>query len=178
VERHGDTGTGIERGGARAHCALGAIADGTRMAGRARAAGPRGPHGPPGIGQRRRPAPERGDGPYLAQALPPGGIDGVQDAPRSGRPATYTPEQVGEVIAAARTKPQDRGLPCGAWTLDRREAYLNDARKLPIKRSRSDELLIAEGVRWRTQATWVGERAALAAAADQPAAPLPNQDRA
>ena len=29
------------------------------------------------------------------------GLDGLQDQPRSGRPATYTAEQVGEVIAAA-----------------------------------------------------------------------------
>src|SRR5918912_42541 len=33
------------------------------------------------------------------------GLDGLQDAPRSGRPATYTPTAVGEVLAAALTNP-------------------------------------------------------------------------
>jgi transposase len=53
------------------------------------------------------------------------GLDGLRDRPRSGRPATYTPEQVGEVIAASLTKPDALGLPFGSWTLDRLQAYLN-----------------------------------------------------
>lgn len=101
------------------------------------------------------------------------GVDGLQDAPRSGRPATYTPEQVGEVIATALTTPQDLGLPFGSWTLDRLEAYLNEECDLPIKRSRIDELLIAEGLHWRTQETWFGERAAIAGEEGEQPAPLP-----
>jgi transposase len=99
------------------------------------------------------------------------GVDGLRDAPRSGRPATYTPEQVGEVIATALTDPQRLGLPFGCWTLDRLEAYLNEDKGLPIKRSRIDELLIAEGLRWRSQETWFGERATMDAAPDQQPAP-------
>ncbi len=86
------------------------------------------------------------------------GLDGLRDRPRSGRPATYTPEQVGEVIAASLTKPDALGLPFGSWTLDRLQAYLNEVKGLPIKRSRIDELLLAEGLRWRQQETWFGER--------------------
>lgn len=86
------------------------------------------------------------------------GLDGLQDRPRSGRPATYQPEQVSEVIAASLTDPQQLGLPFACWTLDRLEAYLNEEKKIPIKRSRIDELLIAEGLRWATQETWFGER--------------------
>ena len=99
------------------------------------------------------------------------GLEGLKDAPRSGRPATYTPEQVGEVIAAALTNPQQLALPFGCWTLDRLEVYLNAEKGIPIKRSRIDELLIAEGLRWRTQETWFGERASIEAGADQPATP-------
>ena len=87
------------------------------------------------------------------------GADGFKDEARSGRPATYTPEQVGEVIAAALSKPTTLGLPFGSWTLDRLEVYLNEEKGLPIKRTRIDELLIDEGLRWRTQETWFGERA-------------------
>jgi transposase len=87
------------------------------------------------------------------------GLDRLADQPRSGRPPTYSPEQVGEVVAAALTDPQTLGLPFGCWTLDRLEAYLHEQKGLPIKRSRIDALLIAEGLRWRKEETWFGERA-------------------
>jgi transposase len=89
------------------------------------------------------------------------GVAGLADAPRSGRPTTYTPEEVGEVIAAALTKPQALGLPFGAWTLDRLAAYLHEHKGIAIRRSRIDEVLLDEGLRWRQQETWFGERAAL-----------------
>ena len=87
------------------------------------------------------------------------GLAGMGDAPRSGHPPTYTPEQVGEVLAAALSKPTDLSLPFGSWTLDRLEVYLNEEKGIAIKRSRIDELLIDEGLRWRTQEGWLGERA-------------------
>jgi transposase len=86
------------------------------------------------------------------------GLAGLTDEFRAGRPATYTPEQVAEVIATALTNPQALNLPFGSWTLDRLEAYLNEQKGIPIKRSRIDEILIAEGLRWRQQETWFGER--------------------
>jgi transposase len=86
------------------------------------------------------------------------GLAGLEDRPRSGCPPTYTSEQVAEVIAAALTKPDELGLPFGAWTLDRLAAYLNEQKGIAIKRSRIDEILIAEGLRWRAQETWFGER--------------------
>lgn len=86
------------------------------------------------------------------------GIDGLQDRPRGGRPPTYTAQQRAEVIAAALTKPQELGLPFGSWTLDRLQAYLNEHKSIAIKRSRIDEILLDEGLRWRKQETWFGER--------------------
>lgn len=86
------------------------------------------------------------------------GLEGLHDLPRGGRPATYTPEQVAEVIATALTDPQMLGQPFASWTLDRLEAYLNEEKGIPIKRSRIDDLLIAEGLRWRQQESWFGER--------------------
>jgi transposase len=86
------------------------------------------------------------------------GLDGLRDAGRSGRPPTYTAEEVGAVVAASLTKPAELGLPFAAWTLARLEAYLNEELAIPIKRSRIGELLVAEGLRWREQETWFGER--------------------
>jgi transposase len=86
------------------------------------------------------------------------GLPGLRDDARSGRPATYTPDEVSQVISAALTKPQELQLPFASWTLDRLQAYLNEQKAIPIKRSRIDEILIAEGLRWRQQESWFGER--------------------
>src|SRR3954452_24824370 len=86
------------------------------------------------------------------------GLHGLEDRPRSGRPHTSTAEQRAEVLAAALTDPKRLDLPFGCWTLDRLQAYLNEQKGIPIKRSRIDEILQAEGLRWRHQETWFGER--------------------
>jgi transposase len=86
------------------------------------------------------------------------GLDGLRDAARAGRPPTFTPEEVGEVVAASLTKPGDLGLPFASWTLDRLAAYLTEERGIAIKRSRIAEILVAEGLRWRQQETWFGAR--------------------
>ncbi len=86
------------------------------------------------------------------------GMAGLADAPRAGAPRTYTPDDVSALIAAVLTKPADLGLPFACWTLDRLVAYLAEHKGIGIKRSRVDEILVAEGIRWRTQETWFGER--------------------
>ena len=86
------------------------------------------------------------------------GLAGLEDVPRPGRPATYTVEEVSAVVAAALTDPQTLGLPFASWTLDRLEAYLNEGKGIGIKRSRINDLLLREGLRWRQQESWFGER--------------------
>jgi transposase len=103
-----------------------------------------------------------------------GGVPALQDRPRPGRSATYSPEIVGEVLATSLTDPQTVGQPFASWTVRRLETYLNEEKGIPIKRSRIDELLLDEGLRWRTQETWFGERAGLAATA-APERELPSQ---
>jgi transposase len=87
-----------------------------------------------------------------------GGLAGLEDQPRKGRPPTYTREQVGVVVATALSDPQTFGLFFASWTLDRLAAYLAEHKGITMKRSRIDELLIAEGLRWRKEETWFGER--------------------
>ena len=86
------------------------------------------------------------------------GLAGLKDAPRSGRPPTYTPEQVGELVALALTKPSVLGLPFGCWTLDRLAAYIREHRGIRMKRGRIQQVLVREGLRWRAEETWFGER--------------------
>jgi transposase len=86
------------------------------------------------------------------------GLPGLTDAPRQGRPTTYTRQEVGTVVATSLTPPDDLGLPFGSWTLDRLVAYLHETHGITMQRSRIGEILQAEGVRWRTQETWFGER--------------------
>ena len=86
------------------------------------------------------------------------GLDGLRDRPRAGRPATYTAEQAGEVVALSLTAPKSLELPFASWTLDRLAAYLHEVRRIPMSRARIGKLLAAEGLRWRTQETWFGER--------------------
>jgi transposase len=86
------------------------------------------------------------------------GVDGLADEPRSGCPPTYSPEQIGEIIATALTDPQQLGQPFGSWTLDRLATYLKEAKGIGIKRSRIGEILLAEGLRWWQQESWFGER--------------------
>lgn len=86
------------------------------------------------------------------------GLAGLEDQPRAGRPPTYTPEQVARVIATALTEPKSLDLPFASWTLDRLAAYLNEHEGIAIKRSRIDEILLREGLRWRQHETWFGER--------------------
>ena len=86
------------------------------------------------------------------------GLAALEDHHRSGRPATYSAEEVAEVIAAALTGPRRLGLPFASWTLDRLAAYLQEHKGIAMRRSRMDEILLKEGLRWRRQETWFGER--------------------
>ena len=62
------------------------------------------------------------------------------------------------MIATSLTNPRELGVPFASWTLDRLAAYLHEVKGIPMKRTRIDELLRREGLRWRTQETWFGER--------------------
>ena len=95
---------------------------------------------------------------FNAEGLNAEGPAALEDHHRSGRPATYSPDEVAMVIAAALSSPRRLGLPFAAWTLDRSAAYLLEHKGIAMRRSRIDEILLAEGLRWRRHETWFGER--------------------
>lgn len=86
------------------------------------------------------------------------GLVGLEVQPRGGRRSTYSREQVGEIVATALTDPQTLDLPFQSWTLDRLVAYLAEQKGIAMKRSRLGEVLLTEGLRWRKQESWFGER--------------------
>jgi hypothetical protein len=167
-----------DRRGASEHRATDAFADGTSSG---RRACPRGAGGAAGRASRGHcpTLPYHGGNITAATVylwlhrFTDGGLAGLEEKPRQGRPATYTREQVGIVVQTALTKPQTLGLPFASWTLDRLAAYLAEEQGIAMKRSRIAELRIAElriaelriaelriaeGLRWRKEETWFGER--------------------
>ena len=86
------------------------------------------------------------------------GLAGLEDAPRSGAPSRYTVENKARVLQAARTRPSELGLPYGSWTFERLAAYVGEQLGMPMKKTRIFEILQEEGLRWRKQETWFGER--------------------
>ena len=86
------------------------------------------------------------------------GLAGLEEGARTGRPRVYSTHEVGVIMHTALTPPDQLGLPFGSWTLDRLVAYLAERKGITMKRSRISELLRDEGLRWRHQEGWFGER--------------------
>lgn len=85
------------------------------------------------------------------------GLQGLEEDMRSGRPPTSSAEEKSTVIRTALTRPGDLDLPFACWTLDRLVAYLSE-QGIGMRRSRISEILLDEGLKWRQEETWVGER--------------------
>jgi transposase len=85
------------------------------------------------------------------------GLAGLEDDRRSGRPPTYSAEEKSTVIRTALTSPAKLDLPFACWTLDRLVAYLSE-QGVGMRRSRISEILLDEGLKWRPEETWFGER--------------------
>jgi transposase len=86
------------------------------------------------------------------------GVEGLTDAQRSGAPSRYTPEVKAQIIAAALTNPRERGCQFNCWTFERLAIYVREELGFAIKKTRIFEILQEEGLRWRHQETWFGER--------------------
>ena len=86
------------------------------------------------------------------------GMPGLEEGPRHGRPHIYKTEHVSVVIQTALTKPTELELPFGSWTLDRLVAYLSEKKDIKMSRSRMSEIFRNEGLRWRQQEGWFGQR--------------------
>ncbi|HEX9133633.1 MAG TPA: helix-turn-helix domain-containing protein [Ktedonobacteraceae bacterium] len=86
------------------------------------------------------------------------GLAGLEDAPRPGAPSRYTAENKARVLEAALTPPKDLNLGFNCWTFERLAAYVHEHLGIHMKKTRIFEILQEEGLRWRQQETWFGER--------------------
>ena len=86
------------------------------------------------------------------------GLNSLADEARAGRPTTYTEEERGQMIAAARTHPQKAGRPYSHWTLSRLVEYVNQELKIAISRAQLARVLEEEGLRWYQEQTYFTER--------------------
>jgi transposase len=86
------------------------------------------------------------------------GLAGLEDAPRPGAPLHYSPENKARVLEAALTRPSDLNLPFTCWTFERLAVYVRERLGIRMKKTRIFEILHEEGLRWRKQETWFGER--------------------
>lgn len=90
------------------------------------------------------------------------GLDGLDDAPRSGRPRTYAEDAYSRVIAKARELPPKPAgedadgevPPTCHWTLDRLQTELAKEGLL-IKRSQIRRILKTERIKWQKPRTWL-----------------------
>ena len=76
------------------------------------------------------------------------GLQGLEEAPRSGWPVTLTPEEVSLIMHVSLCNPCDQGKYYATWTLDRLVDYLHRVKGIRMKRSRISELFIQEGLSW------------------------------
>jgi len=86
------------------------------------------------------------------------GPAGLEDAPRPGAPSRYTAEKKARVLEAALTNPKDLNLGFNCWTFERLAAYVHEHLGIHMQKTRIFEILQEEGLKWRKQETWFGER--------------------
>jgi transposase len=86
------------------------------------------------------------------------GLAGLEDAPRPGAPSRYTAENKARVLEAALTSPSDLNLGFHCWTFERLATYVHEHLGIHMQKTRIFEILQEEGLKWRKQETWFGER--------------------
>jgi|SRR6266496_5312044 transposase len=86
------------------------------------------------------------------------GLPGLEDAPRPGAPSRYTVDNKARVLQAALTRPSDLNLGFHCWTFERLAVYVHEHLGIHMQKTRIFEILHEEGLRWRHEETWFGDR--------------------
>lgn len=88
------------------------------------------------------------------------GLASLEDKRRPGRTPQYSEVERGQMVALARTHPQQVGQAFGRWTLSRLTEYLNQQAGIAISRAQLGRVLAAEGLGWYQEKTYFTERPA------------------
>ncbi|MBO0797089.1 MAG: helix-turn-helix domain-containing protein [Ktedonobacteraceae bacterium] len=86
------------------------------------------------------------------------GLSGLEDVGRPGAPRRYTSDERAVVIETALKRPSDLGCPFHCWTFERLAIYVQEQMGVQMKKTRIFEILQEEGLKWRRQESWFGER--------------------
>ena len=83
------------------------------------------------------------------------GLAGLEDKPKSGRPATHSQEVRSELISLALQKPDTLGYPFKLWTLERLQTAFKERQGVHLSDSTIWEWVEAEGFEWKRQQSWL-----------------------
>ena len=96
-------------------------------------------------------------GPRWVRRFNEGGLEALEDRPRSGRPLTHDETQRSKLLDLALQKPPSLGYPFALWTLERLQAALFERETIHLATSMIWEYVEAEGLHWKRQETWFHE---------------------
>jgi putative transposase len=77
------------------------------------------------------------------------GLSGLQDQPRSGRPAKADADYLEKLDQALEADPRQLGLPFTIWTINRLRLYLSEQTGILLSYTRFRALLSRLGYRWK-----------------------------
>lgn len=86
------------------------------------------------------------------------GINGLNDREGRGRKMKYDEHQRGQMIALARTKPDELELPFATWSVRRLQIYLKKHNAILVSPAQLARILDEEGLRWYQEQTYFTER--------------------
>ncbi len=83
-----------------------------------------------------------------------GGLEALEDRPRSGGPPRHSPEVRSQLVALAVQKPRSLGLPFHLWTLEKLQREFEEREGVHLSDSTIWTWLRDEGLHWKRQQTW------------------------
>ena len=84
-------------------------------------------------------------------------VAGLFDKDGRGRKRDYNEQERGAMALAAKTAPEQLGLPFGYWSLNRLVDYLHQ-QGVAVSRAQLARILEAEGLKWYQEQTYFTER--------------------
>lgn len=96
-------------------------------------------------------------GPKWVRRFNEGGLEALEDQPRSGRPPTHEEAVRSKLLDLALQKPRSLGLPFALWTLERLQEAFFEREGVRLATSTIWEYVEAEGLKWKRQESWFHE---------------------